>query len=534
MAKGTISVKIDNILNGKSSTYYLYGKGQFKNSTAIDPDFPMVPSSATLRRQSGFITPTQYVVASGANINDAPMWILTNPKDGLIYSYLASGRLISYTSTFGSETNIGTPTSGVGNGAAYYNNYIYLATPTDISRYGPLSGTPAIANTFWSSTLSKTALVNTTYPTFQESYPNHVLHAHTDGKLYIADFDSTSTTDTTRGKGLIHYIKTKYGTSGTAHEGAVDDGSLYNALDLPLGYMPMAIESYGNDLVVAAIQSSDATLRQGNSALFFWDTFADTFYRQVPIADPMVTALKNVNGSLYVFSGNQNNGVNVGVYDGGFGIQQLEFLEQGYSPFAGAVDFYGNRVAWGVKDGVVSLGYKNPNLPRNAFHHIMKTTSVGSNPAVTSMRYLQHASGVVPRVVVGWRDGSTQGIDQFSSDATLVSVFESEIFNIGQTFRIRKIKIPLSEAVAANMSIVPRIIVDDDLTTYALTTINNTNYASSEQNIVFLSTQLDAIQAGGLIGKHNFYLRLTWGGTVALAIAPPIEIEVDLLNATNE
>ena len=48
--------------------------------------------------------------------------------------------------------------------------------------------------------------------------------------------------------------------NGTLTQGAGNNGTTYNALDLPLGFMPVDIESWGTDLVILAIQTSDTTI----------------------------------------------------------------------------------------------------------------------------------------------------------------------------------------------------------------------------------------------------------------------------------
>ena len=79
-----------------------------------------------------------------------------------------------------SATTIGTVTGNVANGAEIYNDYLYITTGTDVSRYGPLSGSPALTNSVWTgATLgSQTALTNTTYPTINGApIPKHWMYS---------------------------------------------------------------------------------------------------------------------------------------------------------------------------------------------------------------------------------------------------------------------------------------------------------------------------------------------------------------------
>ena len=520
-------ITIDNVIGGISPSLYRGKAGQFNTSIGIDPDKPQ--QSGSTIKTSGVLMPSAYTDFTGAALTGYAKWITTNPHDSNIYVYASDGEFLSYNSAFGSETDIGTPTSGIGNGMAYYNNFIYLATPTDISRYGPLDNSPSLANTFWTSTLSLAALGNPTYPTQRQVLlPNHPMHVHNDNKLYIGDFE-TSTSSANEGRGKISYIRTNSGTD----EGDTNDGSAENVFFLPPSYAPVDIESWGTDLVIAAIPMSTVginnTIAQGKAKLFFWDAVnaPSLPYRVVDLPDPTCTALLNHNGNLFIWSGNMNNGVRVSRYLGGYKTEQLAFFEEGFSPPAGAVEGLGNRVVWGAfttypenSACVYSLGYKDANLPL-ALHNIVNTDAAASSTQgmVTAIRYAQHASFIDPRFIVGWRDNTNFGIDQLSSTAN-VAVWRSLLYAVGAPFRINKVTIPLTTAVASNHTLIPTLFVDDENTSTALTTINSTNYANSERRIVYHPN---------VQGNNNFDLQLRWSGTSIIGVSMPIIIEGETL-----
>lgn len=427
--------------------------------------------------------------------------------------------LKSVTGTFQDNETItddgGTPGSATSNGT--------VQTGTDVSRYGPLDGTPTLTDGVWiGSTLGgQTALTNETYPSIGSvSYPNHWGHAHSDGQAYFLDFKD--------GQGLVHSIKTTKGTD----EGDTDDGSAYNVLDLPFGYKPTDIISYGTDLMISAIQTDDGTIMQGDSALFIWDpTDVDSFYRQVPIPRALVTALHNHNGLAYAFYGTTSFGFEVGVYDGAYGVEQIDFFEEGHSPFAGGVDSYGGRIVLGTSftepanaAGVFGIGYKDKKLPRSAKHNIVRSTLASSTPVISVVKYIQQASGSVPRVINGGRDQApTYTLDKLSA-TTRNSIFRSEIFNIGRPFKIMKVRQPLSTAVDANTSIVPKLHYDESSSTTTLPTINNTNY-SGQKTIVYKKQQIDESSTASVVGDHNFFYELNFAGTTAISALLPITIE---------
>lgn len=534
----TLKFTIKSILAGQSPLYHGAGEGQFMMSVAIDPEYPID------YKPSGAILPIGYSTFSSTVPSGAPMWIITNPVDQNYYVYATDGEFFSYNSVLASETSIGTPTAGNGAGAAYYNNYIYLATPTNISRYGPLNSSPAIVNTYWTAAatagLGLTALVDTTYPgTRNVNYPNHAMHVHTDGALYFCDFDSTSTTDTTRGRGMIHKIKTKYGTAGAiTNDGSADDGGAYNVLDIAAGYRPFDIESYGTDLaIIGSIFGSATTTRQGASALFLWDTISDSFYRQVPIPCAFVSSIVNVKGILYIWGGSIDFGWQLYRYVGGYNVELVWDSHEGSPPYAGAVDSYGDRVSWGAYitnpitgTCVMSYGYQNTRLGTDVIHNTGIMTTTGTLPVISALKYGQQAQSV-KRVIAGWRTDSaaTYGLSKWATGTTKNSVLRSEVFSVDKPFKIREIRIPLTATTASGLTIVPKIYFDDEAGNKTLTTINSTNYASKDI-ITYKALEIEQASTAGYIGKNNFFLELAFTGTSDIGVQLPIEITVETLD----
>lgn len=504
------TVRIESVIGGWSPAQYLSREGQFLSSLGIDPDMPI---STTDTRTSGVAVPVVYAKFSGANVTSAPIAIVTDPKNTLTYVVLNNGRLISYNSSLASETLIGTVTGGVANGAAYYNDYIYITTGTDVSRYGPLSSSPSITNNYWTSTLSLTALANTTYPTFRSvKMPNHWMFVAGNNELYFCDYAA--------GQGLLHKIVTT--STGT------NNGSAYNVLDLPFGFYPASIDQTNTDLAVIAFQTTDTTVQQGSSALFLWDTTGDSFFRQVDLRDPIATAIQNVNGTLYVFTGNAQKGCRIGQYAGGETITDVHYIEESNPPFAGAVSAIGNRVVWGAwttnpatASTVFSLGSKVSDIPMG-LHSIVRTSSAGTNPIISAIFPVQQASNITPQYIVGWNDGTGSGLDSRSTSGTLSSILRLPLVGIGMPFKIMRIRIPLAGAVDANTTITPTVYLDDGSSNTALDAINNTNYPS-KRKAIYKNPGLSSLG-----GSNNFYMQLAWTGTKQLPVLLPIEFDIDV------
>jgi hypothetical protein len=367
---------------------------------------------------------------------------------------------------------------------------------------------------------SLTALTNTKYPTFRSvDMPNHVGHVHGDGALYFCDFIN--------GQGLIHKISTTKVTNEGDTNGTTVP-SAYNALDLPLGFYPTAIESYDTDLFITGIYQTDTTTNQGRSAWIIWDTTSDSFSTgPIFFADPIASAVLNVNGTLYIWTGNAQDGVRISVYQGGVSVREIVFQEEGLPPFAGAVDALGNRIVWGgyqtyPSTGAVvwAYGSKSSNLP-TGLHNVMKTSSSGANPFVTAVKYMQQNSNRTPKLVPAWRNDSTQGIDQYSTTATLSSKIRY-LFNVGVKCDIVKVSIPLAGAVAANTTITPTLYFDDFASNKVLTVINNTNNPG-EKKVIYNATELKDCYC-----YNNFVLEIAYSGTNPLPHALPIIIGIDI------
>lgn len=399
-------IKINSVLGGIAPSDNFSKESGYDISVGIDPDFP---STDSLVRPSGFLRPTAMEKFSGSKIASSThvLWMATSPKSNTnVFMYLLNGKLIGYDTSLANETDIGTPTSGAGNGMAYYDNYIYLATPTNVSRYGPLNGTQAITNAYWGTTLSLAVLTDTTYPSINGvAMPNHVMHRHTDSKLYICDVLSNTTANTN--KGALHYIK----TTKTTVEGDTNDGSTYNALDFPWGMYPSTLETYGTDLCVALFEGTSTTIRARRAKLSFWDTTSSSFQKihEEEFPDPLITAMKNVNGILYVWSGSASGGCRLTRFVGGYTMEGVFYNPDIFPPLQGAVDHIMNRIVFGTGTTYPSsyaavFGVGSMAGLGSGVHGILKVVTTGANPGVTALKYVQNSALPKLSPIVAWKD----------------------------------------------------------------------------------------------------------------------------------
>ena len=513
--------KINTVLPGHTSSDYFYQEGQFQNSIGIDPEMGVSDSTT---KPCGLLRPTSMVKFSGTEITGVPMHIIPNTKTGDSYVYANDGKVHTVASdlTMGTALNSGTAlTTASANGASYYNNYAYFAKNTDIARYGPLDGSATLVQNFWTSTLSLTALANKTYPEINGiKIPNHPMHVHTaNNRLYFGDVNSD-------GIGILSMIKTKKVTvEGDTNDTVIP--SAYNVLDTYYNWYPTCINSLGNELAVGLIDGTNTTVKQANAKVIFWSTVAsDTSYNRIAeLPDPLVTAMKNVNGILYVFSGSAQGGMRISRYLGGQSFEEVYYAPDQYPPFQGAVDYVLNRITWGNKTSVPSvsgsvfaLGSKSRALAMG-IHNILKSTSAGTNPLVTCVKYLKQ--GATEQPIIGWTDGSAKGLDKLSTTYRSAT-FRSQLYPVGSKGQINEIRIPLAVALGANMTITVKVYMDDGSSSKTLQEINATNFPGDRRCI-----EIKDIMANF---DNNFYIEFVWSGTALCPIALPIQILGNTLN----
>lgn len=521
----TRTIQIQSILGGHSALSNFAAKDQYQASIGIDPSFPL-NDSASDARSSGYLRPVpfhDYTTSDGAFLTSQVNWIKAQPKlSDTLFLYCSSGSAFTYiTNTTTALSDGGSLSSSSGNGMAYYDNYMYFAKNTDIARYGPLNGSPAFDGTYWTSTLSKAALTNTSY---SFGLLNHVMHRHSDGKLYIADIVGN--------QGTIHVIS----TTKTTVEGDTDNGSTANKLQFGYGLWPTAIESYGSQLVIGLAESMGTGTTVTPAKIAFWDTISQSFNTIIfdEFSDSIISGLKNVNGTLYIISSSTQGGFRVWQYIGGSSLREVLSVPSSFLPPQGAIDGNLDRLIFGAFSSVpennlsvFSYGLQNPQLKKGVFN-VLTAEAPSSNSTLAKVSAvclnLPGNLGLESIVAATADSGSINVRSSYGSvsygGASGVTSFWSQIFMIGQPFKITKIRVPLAQAVAANMIVTPKIYFDDGTSTTTLTAINNTNYPGLK-NIPFRPTSAT--------GNHNFWLEFRWTGSALCVLALPITIEYELI-----
>jgi hypothetical protein len=113
------------------------------------------------------------------------------------------------------------------------------------------------------------------------------------------------------------------------------------------------------------------------------------------------------------------------------------------------------------------------------------------------------------------------GIDKTSTTATYGSVWRSELVPLGETFWIRELRIPVGAVTDSNVSIIPKIYVDDASTSFTLTTIDGTTFG---RYALFKNPELNDVT-----GSNNFFIELTFNGTTYCPVLLPITADVEVV-----
>lgn len=539
MANKTYQIKIESILGGMAPITYMPKADQFRYAIGIDPSTTITGAGDNYGTGTGMIVPTNY--DDVAKELQVVRWIANAPKTTFTYFYGAGGSCYARTGNdiwVGGLSDGGTMSGAShatgnggssGNGFAYYDNYMYLAKNTTIARYGPLDGEAIFDGDYWGTTLAKASLTDTTYP-YPSSYsygrrlPNHFLHRHSNGKLYIADVVGNN--------GTLHSIS----TTKTTKEGDTDYGSKENDITFGYGLWPTAIETYGESLAIALFEGSPNIdgAHQMCAKIAFWDTTSTraNSIMFVEFPDTLITALKNINGVLYIFSSNQYGaGFRVSRYLGGSSIEEIGFYNTGVAPLPGAVDGGSSRLVFGSTDTfdtdegcVFSYGLANAQYGNGLF--ITGAVTTNNSSTVTALK-LSSRYAVRRQPVIAWSGDAVLGTVSYESPVSgrTTRKFHSQVYRIGQPFKITKIRIPLLDKFSASSgSIWTTLYFDKFDREHHFPVISGPTHGLNTKTIV-----LRPDSSSNCSGDNDFYLEFEWLGE-SIALALPITIEYELLD----
>lgn len=142
---------------------------------------------------------------------------------------------------------------------------------------------------------------------------------------------------------------------------------------------------------------------------------------------------------------------------------------------------------------------------------------------LTSIARVQQ-NNPVNQFVIGGRNAASYALFKKKSTSYVFSNWRSKMFTINQNFDVQTIKFAVNPAITTNISIIPVLYFDNQLTSATGTTINSTNYPNSEKLIVLRASNF----GNAVSGKKNFFLELQFTGSALVAVKCPITIEVEI------
>lgn len=533
------TIRIESINGGMSPSFWGGTEDQFQSSNGIQPDAPLNASlSLGNNYASRFLVPTKLKKATGlGTIADAIAWLVAEPKNSgatdNLYAYDVAGSV--YTIGSGATpvvTGLGDLNDGGsanGNGCAYYDNYMYFARDTTIARYGPLNGTEAFTDDYWVGTLGLTALGdnqtaygNMGYGNYQGlSSQSHMLYPHKDGRLYIADYSG--------GQGFIHFIK----TTKTTVEGDTNEGSTYNALDLPYGWYPVAMCGYGDSIAIAINVYALGDSPSENSKVILWDgsSSSPNLIIDKGITDTYITAIINKSSELFIFACPEGSYLTrILRYVGGEVFQLLKTFPNSLAPRQGGVAIWLENLIW---SGSIQLLTTFPTYAKRpsimSMDKDMSVFQIGTTMNSTSSSmiqaiYAQTSSWIEqPNLLYTSNDGGSSFLVEQNiaspGGENSTSEWTSRYYPINKRFKVKKIRFSTPDKSVTGIT--PYIYTDNYSYEY-------TGASSGLSLASFSSPNFVEIRPVGVEGFHGFCLRFVWElNTTSRAIGLPIDIEIE-------
>lgn len=320
---------------------------------------------------------------SSTNVTGLVKWFTHYDKAGTITYYAIDdgGKIYSSASNW---TSLQTTANCSGQGLAVFNNYLYYAQNAQLGRYGDLSGSPS----------------------FTDNY--QVLNSDT----------------------LWHPLKVflnKLCVGNGRTLATLDDTATWTsaAITLPIGWKIKCLEVKGDFLYIGAWKGTNITdFEEG--AIFAWDGTSTTWNSVEFINESGVNAMLNYNDTLFIWAGTRGN---IYQYANGifYKIKKVPFIGYGKTSevYPGAVASFngfphfggaGSTTSTTMYNGVYTWGQAEKNYPMvlNYDYPISTGTLRGSTLAIGAI----YAASPT-KLYVGWKDGSTYGIDLINQSTAL-------------------------------------------------------------------------------------------------------------------
>lgn len=367
------------------------GKGSFRfarNLNIFDE-----PSEITLNPKTAKV--------SGATVVDLVKWIVSGvPNDTSYYFYGDTGHIYKQTSAL-SWSDLRTVASSNGQGFELHDDYLYYTQNTQIGRYGPLSGSPSFTDN-WQTGLN-----------------------------------DTSTTKFAPVKAFKEGFAVGHGNNLGWWDGTVWQGT---RLTLPKGYAIRCLEVIDEYLVMGAWKGTSLSDSE-EGIILFWDGTATTFNEFKQLPEGGFNALLNSRNRLFSIAG--SSGYIYLNYNPFLKVHRIPKLpiSKTVEVFPGAVTNWKGIVHFGISStdsataehGVYQWGSGSDAYPEalNCGYTISTGTTTGTGVQIGSVK------GIGDELYIGWKDGSTYGVDRVVQTAApfTTGYIESLIFDNKNPFK---------------------------------------------------------------------------------------------------
>jgi hypothetical protein len=322
---------------------------------------------------------------SSTTITDLPKWIEKDPVGGKTYAYDASGGF--YSATSGTWSALTTPSTSHGEGMKVWQDYVYLRKDSAISRWGPISSSPSLTQSWQTSNV--------------QTLTDHGPIVEFIGNLYLAN-----------GRYLGEWDSSVW---------------TYNKLTMPVGWNIRCMAVVGDRLVMGGWKGTNVSDNE-RGFLWTWNGTDAGITDFVEVTEGAVNAMAVYDNTLWFIAGSVGN---LYYYDGNtIKIRQItNFLEQNkyVDIYPGAMTAHRGDLFIGVAgatdsttitQGVYTYGRTSKNYPRalNIPNIISTGTKTGTGLKIGSL----HAVGP-NEFYIGWHDGSANGVDLISGTTPYTS-----------------------------------------------------------------------------------------------------------------
>jgi len=388
--------------------------------------------------------------ASGSVCTDFPLYV-TEAVNGDVYVQGDTGVIYKGTTNASSWATVAggpTPSANAGRGIIVWEDYLFAFTPTDVAVYGPLSGSPTWDNTWWTTTASQPALINTS------SSIQHV--------PFINPSNNTLNFCNER---YINQIKLTDVTGGFDPSDGTTYVAINNKLTLPGYYISKNMGFLPPDTVAIAV---DNTMVNSQADICVWDGASDSILNNVvslPGASGAVIQMLSKNGILYCITTREH-----GIYTvNGSSAELVDRLalrmssrtaggaqntSRTVSPiFPHGADFLGPELLTGgcnqpqissqqTSTGLFPYGVWSANIENEVVGCRFPLSFGDINAQYTTTYKIGFVKTINDTsVIVGWAKGTTYGIDLLSLSDYITdpdtTFLESAIYEVGTSLNPR-------------------------------------------------------------------------------------------------